>query len=206
MRVPHRASPPGGRAQDQGAFTLPELMVATVVTSLLLSGLITTFVFGLRLFEFVKPKLAASDNARSLIAKVADELRSANRIQIGQGDSSSFTEVAPGALQQGNAIQLYAGTNSSSFVRYYVDATDAKLKRTVNGGINPEVMASSVSNQWVFTSEDYAGNVLTNNQNNRVIGIMLQFYQIEYPIVSIGPGQFYDSYQVRTRITRRTLF
>jgi hypothetical protein len=189
-----------------GAFTLPEVMVTTAVTALVLSGLITCYLFGLRLFEFTKPKLCASDSARSLIGKVADELRAANLIRIGQGSLSSFTEIAPGALQQGNAIQIYASTNTNYYARYYWDAADNKLKRTTNGATYTEIMANAVSNQWVFTSEDYSGNILTNNQNNRVIGITLQFYQIQYPVMDIGPGQYYDSYQVRTRITRRKLF
>jgi hypothetical protein len=57
----------------------------------------------------------------------------------------------------------------------------------------------------VFTSEDFAGNVLNNNLNNRVIGVTLQFYQLEAPPVLIGPGSLYDFYQLRTKITRRAL-
>ena len=48
-------------------------------------------------------------------------------------------------------------------------------------------------------------SVLTNNENNRVIGLTLQFYQIQYPVIRIGPGELYDFYQLRTKITRRTL-
>jgi hypothetical protein len=67
------------------------------------------------------------------------------------------------------------------------------------------VVANAITNSMVFTSEDYTGTVLTNNLNNRVIGMTLQFYQLEYPTVPIGPGAFYDFYQLRTKITRRAL-
>ena len=90
------------------------------------------------------------------------------------------------------------------FVRYFRDS-DEKLKRVANGSPTPTVIASAISNQVVFTSEDFMGAVLTNNENNRVIGLALQFYQLEYPSVSIGPGNLYDSYQLRAKITRRAL-
>jgi hypothetical protein len=57
----------------------------------------------------------------------------------------------------------------------------------------------------VFTAEDYAGNVQLNNFNNRVIGVTLQFFQLQTPTVPIGPGCLYDFYQLRTKITRRAL-
>jgi hypothetical protein len=57
----------------------------------------------------------------------------------------------------------------------------------------------------VFAAEDHLGNVLTNSQNNRVIGLRLQFYQIAFPVVAVGPGNYYDFYQLRTRVTRRML-
>jgi hypothetical protein len=193
-------------ARSQEAFTFPEMMVTTAVSMLVMAGLITTYMFGLRLFEFVKPKISASDNARVALGKIADELRSAHLIRIGQGGLTNFTEVSPGLLQQANSIQIYGSTNTNYYARYYWDPADLKLKRTTNGSTYAYVIANSVSNQLVFTSEDYAGNILTNNQNNRVIGLTLQFYQIEYPIMRIGPGQFYDFYQMRTKITRRKLF
>jgi hypothetical protein len=205
---PARQIPYSWREQGRGvcAFTFAEMMVTTAVSMLVMAGLITTYVFGLRLFEFVKPKMSASDSARVALGKISDELRSANIIRVGQGSLSSFTEVSPGAIQQANAIQIYGSTNTNYYARYYWDSADLKLKRTTNGSSYAYVIANSVSNQLVFTSEDYAGNILTNNQNNRVIGLTLQFYQIEYPIMQIGPGQFYDFYQIHTKITRRKLF
>ncbi len=80
-----------------------------------------------------------------------------------------------------------------------------KLKRIPSGVASATVIASAISNQVVFTAEDFSGTILTNNANNRVIGLALQFFQLEYPTVSIGPGSLYDFYQLRTKITRRTL-
>jgi hypothetical protein len=57
----------------------------------------------------------------------------------------------------------------------------------------------------VFRAEDFRGNILTNDRNNRVIRMMLEFYQWEYPIASAGPGGMYDYYRLQTRITRRLI-
>lgn len=188
----------------QHAFTLPELTITVMVSMIVMAGLLAAYLFGLRLFEFTKPKLSASDNARNTIGRIVGELRSADRIQLGQGSLSTFTEIPDGERQEGNAIKVYSSTNDT-FIIYYHDAADLKLKRATNGAVKAEVMATSVSNRVVFTSEDFAGNVLTNNSGNRVIGLNLEFYQIEYPIVQIGPDGFYDSYQVRTKVTKRKL-
>ena len=50
-----------------------------------------------------------------------------------------------------------------------------------------------------FTAQDFSGNVLTNNQNNRVIHLTLEFYQ---------PARFLlgaDYYKLETSMTRRAL-
>jgi hypothetical protein len=67
------------------------------------------------------------------------------------------------------------------------------------------VIANAVSNQIVFRAEDFTGRLLSNNFNNRVISMELNFYQIQYPVTAVGPGNYYDFYRLRTRITRRTL-
>lgn len=187
------------------AFTLPEMMIAMSILTLVLAGVLASHLFGVRLLEITKAKLGASDEARKALGDFITEIRSAKMIQIGSGGVSSFTEVADGAPQQGSAVQIYTTTNTSFYIRYFLDATARRLMRVTTGNSASTVVANCITNTQVFTSEDFAGNILTNNQNNRVIGLMLQFYQIQYPIVLIGPGNYYDYYQLRTRITRRAL-
>ena len=67
------------------------------------------------------------------------------------------------------------------------------------------VVARFVTNQFVFQAEDFRGNVLTNNDNNRVIKMTLEFFQWEYPIATIGQGSLYDYYRIQTRVTRRMI-
>jgi Tfp pilus assembly protein PilW len=195
-----------GRRPGNAAFTLTEIMVVMNIFMLVILGMVTANIFGLRAVEYVKPKLGASEDSRRAINLLTAEIRSASLIRIGQGDSGSFTEVGRDTSQQGSAIQIYPTTNTIGWVRYYLDAADKKLKRVSDATDTPVVIASSISNSLVFSSENFAGAVLTNNRNNRVIGLLLQFYQIQYPVTPIGPGNYFDYYQLHTRITRRSLF
>ena len=79
---------------SRSAFTITELLVTLMVTMLVMAGLISAYLFGLRLYEFTKPKLSASDHARKTVGRLIGELRSADRIRVGQGSLSAFTEVA----------------------------------------------------------------------------------------------------------------
>ena len=180
-------------------------MIALTILTMVLSGVLSCHLFGVRMLEITKAKLGASDEARKAVGLMSSEIRSAKWIRIGDGGASSFTEITDGTLQKGSAIQIHGSTNTNYFVRYYWDSLDNRLKRRDQDGNDYTVVANFITNSLVFTSEDHMGTTLTNNQNNRVIGLLLQFYQIQYPIIPIGPGNYYDYYQLRTRITRRTL-
>jgi len=172
---------------------------------LIMSAILAVHLFGMRMFELTKAKIGASDDARNAIGKLVGEIRAAKIIRVGEGSINSFAEAGFNAPQVGGAIQIHTSTNTNSFVRYYIDPDERVLKRVTNNGGTFTVVANAISNVLVFSSEDFAGNILTNNQNNRVIGLNLQFYQLQHPPVRIGEGSYYDFYQLRTKITRRTL-
>ena len=199
----HRTKEQQGQAN--AAFTLAEIMVSMAILLIVIAIALSCQMYGLRMFEFVKPKLSANEDARRAVGRLVQEVRCANLIRLGNGSFTNFAEIAANLPQSGNAIQVYPTSDTNAFVRYYRDAADQKLKAMTNGAAAPIVLAQAISNQVVFTSEDFTGRVLTNNQNNRVIGLNLEFYQIQYPKTAVGPGNFYDYYQLRTKITRRTL-
>lgn len=185
-------------------FTLTEMMVATAIGMIALAAALTAHLVGLRMFQFTSTKLGGNDDARQAVARLVQDIRSAKLIKVGSGDSSSFTSCGSQSAQQGNAIQVYPTTATNSYIRYFKGG-DNRLRRLVSGGNSTLVLANYITNSTVFTAEDFRGRVATNSENNRVIGLTMQFYQIEYPIVKVGPNQMYDFYQVSTRITRRTL-
>lgn len=186
------------------AFTLSEMMIVCAIGTVLFAGILTGHLTGIRLFQMTKAKLGGTDDARGAISRLIDEIRPAKLVRLGQGSANSFTACGLNAAQQGNAIQIYPTTATNNYIRYYL-ASDNTLHRAASDGSINQVLAHFITNQTIFTSESYNGTILTNNENNRVIGLTLQFYQIQYPIVRIGQGQLYDFYQLRTKITRRTL-
>lgn len=192
-------------AGDARGFTLSELMVSMAILMVVLAGVLSAHLFGGRLFQITRGKLGANQEARKALSLLIDEVRSAKLVKVGTGTAVSFAEPGLNQAQTGSALQVYAGTDTNSFVRYFWDAGGKQLKRMVNGAGAVSVVAHSITNSVIFAAEDYSGRVLTNNQNNRVIAMTLQFYQIQYPIIFIGPGQYFDFYQLSTRITRRAL-
>lgn len=190
-------------ARRPDGFTIPEIMITMTIVLLIMAAVITCHLLGLRMFEMTKAKLGASDDARRAISSMITEIRSSKFVRVGEGDLNSFKEIDVDTPKVGSAIQVYPSNDTNTWVRYFWDASDQKVKRASNGMTTATVIASAVSNQMVFSAEDYAGNPLTNNAQDYVIGLNLQFYQLQYPTVSIGPGNYYDYYQLQTRITPR---
>lgn len=187
------------------AFTLVEIMVSMAILFMFIAGLLYAQLFGVRMFEITKAKLGASDDARQAISLLISEIRTAKIVKVGTGGLSSFTPTPTNTAQIGNSLQVYATTNTNNFIRYFWDSTDSKLKRTTNGSSTVNVVAHFITNNLVFRAEDFRGSVTTNDQNNRVIAMDLQFYQIEFPIYIIGPSNYFDYYELRNKITRRVL-
>jgi type II secretory pathway pseudopilin PulG len=187
------------------AFTLTEFMVAMGIFALVILAVIYSQMFGMKMFTMTQSKLTAANGARTVLNRVRDEIRSGKTMVVGNGNANSFSTILSNAPHQGNALQIYPTTATNTFVRYYLDLSDQKLKRKTSGNGQPEVLASYITNQIVFRAEDYAGNVLTNEQNNRVIKMTLMFYQWEFPVMVAGQGGYYDYYKLQTRITRRTI-
>jgi prepilin-type N-terminal cleavage/methylation domain-containing protein len=189
-------------ARRSQAFTLTEMMTASAVFSLFIGLIITSHLYGMRMYEIAKAKLGVSYEARTTLMTLLTDIRSAIDINIGTGTFSTFLEVTNGA-QIGNAIRVFPTTNQAQFIQYFLD-TDNSLKRFTNGMASPTVVVHAITNATPFTAEDYKGAVLQNNQNNRVIGLNMEFYQVQYPVVPI-PGRLFEYYKWQTKITRRAI-
>jgi prepilin-type N-terminal cleavage/methylation domain-containing protein len=187
------------------AFTLPEIMVVMAIFSLLAVVLVSSQLFGMRMYRISETKLSATASGRKALNEVRNEVRSGKLLIIGNGDESTFHPVADNSPQIGNALQIYPSTDTNTYVRFYLDTNDATLDRITSDTSNPQILASYITNYVVFQAEDFQGNVLTNNDNNRVVHMTLKFYQWEFPIAAVGHGGLYDYYQLQTRITRRLI-
>ena len=191
------------RARNRAGFSLPEMMIACGLFSLAVVGSLYAHVLGLKMSTFTQSKLRATHNARAALNIVRDDVRSSTTFTVGTGNFSSFTVPTNGAPQQGNALQIWPTADTNTYIRYYTDPSDQTLKRIANGGSSAQVIARYVTNQLAFGAEDFAGNVLTNNQNDRVLKMTLEFYQWEFAVLQSGGGNFADYYRLQTKVARR---
>jgi prepilin-type N-terminal cleavage/methylation domain-containing protein len=186
---------------DQG-FTLPEILIAMTVFLLMIGGVIAANLFGLQIFQVSTTKLNVTTWSRETVEQITGEIHSCNSISILNVDTNgNFEGLLDGETQQGNALQIYPTTDTNSFTVYFVNPADETFRQTVvtPGGTNTVILADSVTNTMAFSAQDFSGNVLTNNENNRVIHLTLEFYQ---------PARFMlgaDYYKLETSMTRRAL-
>jgi hypothetical protein len=188
------------------AFTITELMVTMAIFGFVVIGILGLHIFGLKLNKMVDVKLQATEDSRRAVSRLVTDIHGAGVVRIGTGDATSFTEAGFNAAQRGNAVQIYPiKTNTTKYVRYYLDTGSKQLMRLDSAAPTPRFVSGWVTNTQVFTSEDFAGNVLSNNFNNRVIGIDLEFYKLDNPMIHFSKGSYYDYYRLQTRVTRRAL-
>ena len=184
-------------------FTLPELMIVMAIFVMVMAALISSHVFGLTVLNVTETQIGATDVGRQALDLLVADIRSGKTVAVGSGTLTTFTNATSGSAQQGGAMQINTSTNTNYYIRYYLDSTDKSLKRMTNGLATPVVVAYYLSNTVLFAAEDYSGTVLTNQQNNAVVHVTLQFYGLKFPDIAIGTNQAFSSYQVQTRIAVR---
>lgn len=187
------------------AFTLPELLVTLAMMMLVVGAAMAAYIYGLRMVQFTKPKLGASDEARKTVGLLTDDIRSAHRVKLGIRTNGTFVPLPAFATQVASALRVQPNINTNQFILYYWDGATETVKRTTDGSAGV-VVASAVTNEFVFSGEDYRGFPHTNHNASLVIGITLRFNQIQFPKMAVGPGNYYDFYQLRVRINKRAYF
>lgn len=187
------------RDRSQAGHTLTELMTAMAVFSLAVIGILACHLAGLRYNLMILPKIQNAQYSRQTLSHLVEEIRSANSIQIGMGTRTTFTAAGVTNSQTGNALRIFPGTNLTQFIYYYHDPASATLNKTSLQTTNSLQVANSVTNDLVFSMQDFSGNVLTNNQNNAVVRVLLQMTRTT-PITGLR-----DPYQVEAKVTRRNI-
>jgi hypothetical protein len=188
----------GSRRSGQLAFTLTELMVSAAILILLVGGIVSVNLFGLRIFQIEETKLNVSDEARKIVGVLMDEIHSCETFQIGAFTNGTFTGLPLNATQIGPALIVYPTTNTASYIMYFVNTPDQTFRRATSVPGSTRIVAQSVTNATdLFRAQDYLGNVLTNMQNNTVLHLKLEFYQAAR--FGVPP----DYYKLETSATRR---
>lgn len=181
----------------QTGFTLPELLIAIAVFILLLSGLVSAHLFGLSMFRITETKLNATADARKLIGTMANEIRACKSVEVGNIKNGDFEGLLNGEAQQGTSLLIYPSEDTNTHIIYFIDPSDDTFRRTTSTTNSAVILAEQVTNNVVFQVRDHLGNILSNNMNNRVIHLNLEFYQASRYM------QHADYYKLETAVTRR---
>jgi prepilin-type N-terminal cleavage/methylation domain-containing protein len=188
------------RQPKLAGFTLAEMMIALAVFSLAMIALVGVQIFGLKVYTLSSTKLIATTGGRQLLDKLRDPIRSGNTVIVGNYNNS-FSPIANGSPQVGNAVLISLVTNSvstnNSIVFYHDNATGTLCSVQNN---DTTVIANNVTNNLCFQAEDWQGNVLSSYINNPVIRVDLGFIQWNF---SGGVSGYYNLYHLQTRVTRR---
>lgn len=192
-------------------FSVVEMLLVTGIFAILVTWMVSSQLYGMRVYTLTATKLVATAGARQVITSLRDQIREANSVYVGNCSSSwrTYADVTNGAVMQGNAIEIYPTANTNPFVICYLD-TSTRTNRLMLYNSGPGTtndLCDYITNKLVFDAEDMYGNILTSNVDNRVIGITLQLSQWEYPIARIGNTNYnyYNFYQLRTLATRRAI-
>jgi len=189
----------GIMSRPMGGFTLPELLIAITLFVLLLGGIIFAHLFGLSMFRITETKLNATASARQVLGNFANEIRTCKSAEVGNIKNGDFVALLDGETQQGSGLLIYPSTNAANFIIYFVNPFDQTFRRTTSTPGSATILAESVTNALVFSAQDFLGKVLTNNVNNRVIHLNLEFHQPR------RYRQIADCYKLETAVTRRSL-
>jgi type II secretory pathway component PulJ len=202
------ATPQSGRKRQGRGFTLTELMIASTTLVMVFGAVIMVNLWGLAMTQRSSIWLLASDDARHTMGMLHEDVRTALTLYVGSGNLSGFTNAGYTNIQAGNAMKLYLSTNTNSWVLYYYDTNASTLYRTNWDGTSVGdyriVSANPITNDnYIFTMQDYLGNVLSNSTPYPVIGVYLSFTKLQNPQILIQPGSPVDFYQINMKIAPR---
>ena len=189
-------------------FTLAEVMLSTTLLVLVFAAIVSVNLWGLSMNIRSEIWLDTSDDSRHSMWMLHEDVRTAETIYVGTGSLAGFTNAGATNVQAGNALLIYASTNTNSWVLYYYDPTTNTLFRTNWDGTSigdfKMVSANPITNDnYIFTMEDYLGNILSNATPYPVIAVYLSFTKLQNPQIVIEPGQPVDFYQINTKIAPR---
>jgi hypothetical protein len=131
---------------------------------------------------------------------MTDEIRSCNSSFIGDVNTNGiFVGRTNGEAQLGSSLLIYPTTDTNSYILYFLNPSDQTFRRTSTASGLTTVVAQTVVNSNIFQVQDYTGLLQSNNINNRVIHLLLNFYQ------TAPNTPTPDSYTLDMAVTRRSL-
>ena len=184
----------------RNAFTIPELLLALSIFTVCILGIVSLQILGLKMNAISASKMKSTASSLKTLNVVRDQVLGANLVQVGNGDSNSFTVTGT----NGNALQVYPTTNSSNYLRFYLSTEDNTLYELSKNGNSTNaqvtVVAPNITNETVFQTVDFQGNTSSSSREHYAIRMTLQFSQLNYKV----PKKSSEYYTLETEMTPRT--
>ena len=128
LQVPFSGSSHGRRPRPARGFTLPEILIAMTVFLLVVGGIVSANLFGLRMFQITETKLNVTTWSRQTIEQITGEIHACNSLSILTIDTNgNSTGLLDGETQQGNALQIYPTANTNNYIVYFVNLSGPDL-------------------------------------------------------------------------------
>ena len=208
-----------------------EMLVAITIFSLVILATIAVQIYASRIYALTATTLNVTEQARVTMNGIRDRVREARLVSVGNYRTTGsgtplarFSTVTNGFPQQGNALVMFPSLDTNSFTLVYLLTPGASTFTTLSvEGVAVSTnalilltytnstlamsnnVADFITNQVVFDAENFMGTILTNNQNNYLIRMKLNFSQFAAPIAKIGSTLYNANnyYQLNTVVTRR---
>lgn len=192
--------PAAVRRRHCAAFTLAEMLIAATIYLVMMVGVVVAIqVFALRVYSLASIRLQATQDARTAMNHLRDDIRQGTLLQVGNTDNSgNFTAIAGSNAAVGNALQIFAGTNQGPPYSIYYLQTNTIGAVAGKGGIssnlllwlsvatnaitgssgsslatNTLMLACFITNMDIFTAEDWQdywpGQPVTNSLMNNQV-------------------------------------
>lgn len=214
MRVlwshPISKSHPALNGRKARGFTLPEMMVTLAIFSIVVLGVVSVNLFGMRMIELTEPKMLADAEARRFLDEFVRDVREARNVILMNGTTPS---------SEGDLLQLEyraASDDLTTYITYELDAAFQELIRyetDENGVSSPaRLVASGIANTGIFRREiSGALGDLTSNQvplanldsGRSVIALQLVYSRLHPTHYEVGPHQRFKSFTLRTKVAYR---
>jgi ABC-type taurine transport system substrate-binding protein len=178
------------------------MMIAMTVFLLVVTAMVSLQLFGLKMNTLTSAKTIFTADSLKALDQIRDQVRGAtNSVQIGNFNvgSGTFTAVASGSAQIGNAVQI--SNNAANYTTFYLNTTSNILYEKIYTG-NATVLAHSIINSQPFQAEDYNGNNIPASSEHYTVHMTLLFSNMNYSV----PTNTWDYYQLETRSTPRAQF
>lgn len=181
----------------KAGFTVAEAVISSTLLAMLVGGIVTANLFGMRMFQMADSQLRSTDSARKTLGTMAQEIQQSTGLWIGNVTNGTFVALVNGEAQTGSALLIQPSTNATNVIIYFLNSTDQTFSRMASWTPTITLLADSVTNVGIFSAQDCFGNVLTNGDSDRVIHAMLDIAQ---PQPWLPAGQLS---KLETSVTRR---